>query len=172
MTFEGPLPDFRVKPVMLVTETEYPAFARKAKTQELLSAGVVPHPPLPPIALLTPAPEATILEPRVSCVAIVKLLFTVVALLVTGAHVLLVLRPVVSHPTNRALVATPPPPDGRIVIVRLVLPTPTEFEAEMVTTFVPAVWAAPEITPLVVLMVAHPGKLEAPKEVGEFDAVI
>ena len=72
----------------------------------------------------------------------------------------------------KIVLVVPPPPDGRMAIVRLVLPTPTEFEAEMVTTFVPAVGAAPEITPLVVLMVAHPGKLEAPKEVGEFDAVI
>ena len=59
-----------------------------------------------------------------------------------------------------------------MVMVRLVLPTPTEFEAERVTTFVPAVGVAPEITPLVVLMVAQAGRLEAPKDVGEFDAVI
>jgi hypothetical protein len=57
-------------------------------------------------------------------------------------------------------------------MVRLVLATPTEFEAEILTTFVPAVGVAPEITPLVVLMLAHAGRLEAPKDVGEFDAVI
>ena len=70
------------------------------------------------------------------------------------------------------LVVPPPPPEGKMVMVRLVLPTPTEFEAETVTTFVPATGVAPEITPLVVLMVAHPGKLTAPNEVGELEAVI
>ena len=69
-------------------------------------------------------------------------------------------------------VPPPPPPEGRMVMVRLVLATPTEFDAEILIIFVPATGLAPEITPLVVLMVAHPGKLEAPKEVGEFEAVI
>ena len=57
-------------------------------------------------------------------------------------------------------------------MVRLVLATPTEFEAEMVTTFVPAVGAAPEIKPLVVLTLAQAGRFAAPKEVGELDAAI
>ena len=104
----------------------------------------------------------------------VMLVFTVVALFVTGAHVLLVLSPVVSQPANTPLnePPPPPPPDGRIVIVRLLLPTPTELEAEMVTTFVPAVGLGPDINPFVVLMLAQPGKFVAPKEVGAFDAVI
>ena len=66
----------------------------------------------------------------------------------------------------------PPPPAGRIVIVKFVLATPSEFEAEMVTTFVPAVGVAPEINPLLVLTLAQAGRFEAPKDVGEFDAVI
>ena len=164
----------RVKPVMFVTETEYPALAWKANTQEVLSEGVVLHPPLPPIALDTPVPVVVILEPRTSCVVMVMLVFTVVALFVTGAHVLLVLSPVVSQPANTPLnePPPPPPPDGRIVIVRLLLPTPTELEAEMVTTFVPAVGLGPDINPFVVLMLAQAGKFVAPKEVGAFDAVI
>jgi hypothetical protein len=103
----------------------------------------------------------------------VKLLLTVVALLVAEAHVLLVLNPVVFQPSNTPLFEIPPPPpDGKMVIVRLVLPTPTEFDAETLTTFVPAVGLAPEIIPLVVLMLAHEGKFDAPNEVGAFNAVI
>ena len=147
--------------------------ARNANTQAVLSDAVLLHPPLPPIELATPAPEAVILEPRVSCVVMVKLVFSVVALFATGAHVLLVLNPVVSQPVNTPLNELPPPPPvGKIVIVRLVLPTPTELEAEMVTTFVPAVGLGPEIHPFVVLMLAQAGTFVAPKEVGAFDAVM
>ena len=149
---------------MFVTETEYPALAWKANTQEVLSEGVVLHPPLPPIALATVVPVAVILEPRVNCVVMVKFMFTVVALLVTGAHVEgEALNPVVSQPANTPLnELPPPPPDGKIVIARLVLPTPTEFEAEMVTTFVPAVGLGPDISPFVVLMLAQAGRFVAP----------
>ena len=170
---EGPVLDLRVKPVIFVSETEYPALAWKAKTQAVLSEAVVLHPPLPPIAFETPVPEAVMLEPRVSCVAMVKLLLTVVALLVAGAHVLLVLNPVVFQPSNTPLFEIPPPPpEGKMVIARLVLPTPNEFDAEMLTTFVPAIGLAPEMTPLVVLMLAQPGNPVAPNEVGELDAAI
>ena len=173
ITLEGPEADRRVKPVILVIETEYPALAWNANTQAVLSDAVVLHPPLPPIAFATPVPEVRMLEPRVSCVVMVKFVFTVVALFVAGAQELLVLKPAVSQPANTPLNETPPPPpEGRMAIVRLVLATPTEFEAEMVTTFVPAVGLAPEITPLVVLMLAQAGRFVAPKEVGAFDAVI
>jgi len=74
--------------------------------------------------------------------------------------------------SEKIVLVTPPPPDGRMVMVRLVLPTPTEFEAEMVTTFVPVVGIGPDITPLFVLILAHTGRFEAPNDVGEFDAVI
>lgn len=58
------------------------------------------HPPLPPIASTTPVPEAVIVEPRVNCVVTVKLALLVVALFVAGAQTLLVLNPVLSHPTS------------------------------------------------------------------------
>ena len=128
-----------------------------------MSEGVVLHPPLPPIAFETPVPLVVILEPRVSCVVMVMLVLTVVALFVAGAHVVAVLNPVVSQPANTPLnELPPPPPDGKIVIVRLVLPTPTELEAEMVTTFVPAVGLGPDINPFVVLMLAQAGRFVAP----------
>jgi len=84
------------------------------------------------------------------------------------------LYPLKSQPANTPLneLPPPPPPEGRMVIVRLVLPTPTEFEAVMLTTFVPEVGFGPEITPLVVLMLAHAGRPEAPNDVGEFEAAI
>jgi hypothetical protein len=143
---------------MFVTETEYPALAWKANTQEVLSEGVVLHPPLPPIAFETPLPLAVILDPRVSCVVMVMLVLTVVALFVTGAHALLVLNPVVFQPANTPLNV----PDGKIVIVRLVLPTPTEFEAEMVTAVVPAVDGVPEMRPVAVSTKRFAGKPLAP----------
>ena len=63
--------------------------------------------------------------------------------------------------SEKIVFVVPPPPEDKIVIVRLVLLTPTEFEAEMVTTFVPAVGVAPEISPLFVLTLAQVGKFEA-----------
>ena len=97
----------------------------------------------------------------------VMLVLTVVALFVSGAHVSLVLNPVVSQPANTPLnELPPPPPDGKIVIVRLVLPTPTEFEAEMVTAVVPAVDGVPEMSPVAVSTKRFAGNPVAPKEIG------
>ncbi len=64
--------------------------------------------------------------------------------------------------SEKIVLVVPPPPVGKIAIVRLVLPTPTEFEAEMVTTFVPAVGLGPDINPFVVLMLAQAGRFVAP----------
>jgi hypothetical protein len=74
--------------------------------------------------------------------------------------------------SERIVFVVLPPPDGRIVIVTLLLPIPTEFEAVSKTTFIPAVGFVPEMSPLVVLMLAHAGRPEAPNDVGEFEAAI
>ena len=164
--------DLRVNPVRLVTETEYPAFARKAKIQELVSAGVVPQPPLPPIAFATPLPDTVMFVPRVSCVVMVRLVFTVVALFVIGAHVLLVLNPAVSQPANIALVDTPPPLPGLIVNTRVAVPAPPALEAVRLTREVPAEFGVPEITPVEEFTLRPAGKPVAPYDVGLPDAVI
>jgi hypothetical protein len=97
--------------------------------------------------------------PRVSPPTVTLVLVVVGACGETPAPV----RPLKSQPANTPLnELPPPPPDGKIVIVRLVLPTPTEFEAEMVTTFVPAIGLEPDINPFVVLMLAQAGRFVAP----------
>lgn len=106
--------------------------------------------------------------PRVSPPTVTLVLVVVGACGETPAPV----RPLKSQPAKTPLKEPPPPPDGRMVMVRLVLATPTEFEAEILTTFVPDVGLAPDINPFVVLMLAQTGRFVAPKEVGAFDAVI
>jgi hypothetical protein len=74
--------------------------------------------------------------------------------------------------SENTVFVTTPPPEEMMLIVRFVLPGPALLVAEMMATFVPAVRGIPDITPLVVLMLAHEGKFEAPNEVGAFDAAI
>jgi hypothetical protein len=57
-------------------------------------------------------------------------------------------------------------------MVKALVPTPAELVAEMVATVVPAAAGVPEITPLIVSTDSPDGRFEAPKDVGEFDAVI
>ena len=68
--------------------------------------------------------------------------------------------------SEKIVLAVPPPPDDMIVMVRLVLPTPTEFEAEMVTAVVPAVDGVPEMSPVAVSTKRFAGNPVAPKEIG------
>jgi hypothetical protein len=61
---------------------------------------------------------------------------------------------------------------GLMVSVRVALPVPPLLLALRVTVDVPAALAVPEIKPVDVLTVKPVGKPDAPKLVGELDAVI
>jgi hypothetical protein len=102
----------------------------------------------------------------------VRLVFTVVALFVIGAHVLLVLNPVVSQPANIALVDTPSPLPGLIVNTRVAVPTPPALDAVKLTREVPTEVGVPEITPVEGFTLRPAGKPVAPYDVGLPDAVI
>ena len=56
--------------------------------------------------------------------------------------------------------------------VTLLVPVPELLLAKTCATFVPASVGAPEIKPLAVFTLSPVGRLEAPKEVGPFEAVI